>query len=276
MMPGVAHADDPASRDRVAFGGDAVVAPGEVVESVAAFGGDAIVAGRVEGDVVSFGGDVELAPTAEVLGSVSSLGGRVDADPSARWSSDGEAFVIPRPPSTGLGAFVEEAFRQAVAHGLLFLLALLLMGLAPERLGAMQVAIVRDPTRTALHGLAGYVASAMLIVALAITVIGIPAAVALALALPLATYVGLAASASVIGAALPVDRLKDRPVRQLAAGVLVLFVASLVPYLGTLTVIAAACLGTGALIRTRFGTTPPRELVGGPAVEVGPYRTSAA
>ncbi|UJR78688.1 hypothetical protein [Sandaracinus amylolyticus] len=276
-MPGIAYADDPGSHDRVAFGGDAVVAPGEVVQSVAAFGGDAIVAGRVEGDVVSFGGNVELAPGAEVLGSVSSVGGRVDAQPGARWTPDGEVVAHAAARRTGLGAFLEDAFRQAVAHGLLFLLALLLMGLAPERLGAMQVAIVRDPVRTGLHGIAGYVASAVLIVALAITLIGIPAAVALALVLPLATYVGLAASASVIGAALPVDRLRDRPVRQLAAGVLVLFVASLVPYLGTLTIVAAACLGTGALIRTRFRTSPPSELIGaGPIVEVGPYRTQAA
>lgn len=276
-MPGVAHAD-PGSHDRVAFGGDAVVAPGEVVESVAAFGGDAIVRGRVEGDVVAFGGDVELAPGAEVLGSVSSFGGEVDAAPGARWDASDQGLAWTEPTErTGLGAFLEDTFRQLVAHGLLFLLALLLMGLAPDRVGAMQVAIVRDPVRTALHGLAGYVTSAALMIALAITLIGIPAAVALALVLPLATYVGLAASATVIGAALPVDGLRGRPVRQLAAGVLMLFVASLVPYLGTIVIAAASCLGVGALIRTRFRASPPAELLGaGPVVEAGPYRTQAA
>lgn len=273
-MPSIASADD-GTGDRVAFGGDAIVAAGETVQSVAVFGGDALVAGVVEGDVVSFGGNVELAPTAEVRGSVSVLGGEVRAAEGARFEhaidASPDAMVETLRPRDGVGAWLGEVFRQAVAHGLLFLLALLLMGLAPERLGAMQVAIVRDPVRTGLFGLAGYVASVLLIVALAITLLGIPAAVALAVLMPIATYLGLAAAATVIGAALPVEGLRDRPVRQLGAGVVLLFVASIVPFLGTLTVLAASCLGYGALLRTRFRTTPPRELSGD-----GPYRTQPA
>ncbi|MDQ3034218.1 MAG: polymer-forming cytoskeletal protein [Myxococcota bacterium] len=276
-MPGIASADD-GDRDRVAFGGDAVVAAGETVQSVAAFGGDAIVAGRVEGDVVAFGGDIELAPSADVTGSVAVFGGELRAAEGARFDrTDAPRIDAARAPrhGSGLGAWLEDVFRQAVAHGLLFLLALLMMGVAPERLGAMQVAIVRDPVRTGLFGLAGYVGSVVLIVALAITILGIPVAVALAVLLPLATYVGLAAAATVIGAALPIERLSGRPVRQLAAGVVLLFLASVVPFLGTLTVIAASCLGYGALIRTRFKTTPPTDLLGTGPIEAGPYRTSA-
>jgi hypothetical protein len=267
-----AHADD-----RVAFGGDAVVLEGETVSSVASFGGDAIVLGRVEGDVVSFGGDVELGPNADVSGSVASVGGEVIAAPGARFDLDDTAVVdhLPVAPGMGLGAWLEELGRQLVAHALLFLLALLLMGLASDRLGAMQVTIVRDPVRTGLFGLAGYVASVTLIVLLAITILGIPAAVALAILLPIATYVGLAASATVIGAALPLESLRDRPLHQLAAGVVLLFVASMVPVLGGLVVFAASCLGYGSLLRTRFRTTPPPELVGlGPVGGEGPYRSS--
>ena len=280
--PALAHADD--GNDRVAFGGDAIVVAGESVQSVASFGGDAIVDGRVEGDVVSFGGDVALGPSAQVIGSVATFGGRVDAAPGAQWQHDPDGIAAPDRSTPGahherhggLGAWIEEAFRQLVAHGLLFLLGLVLMGLAPERLGAMQIAIVRDPIRTASTGLAGYVGGAILMVLLAITILGIPAAVLLAMLLPIATYVGLAASANVLGACLPIAALRDAPVRRLAAGVLVLFVASLVPVLGTLLVVVMSCLGLGALIRTRFRTTPPIELASrGDVIDCGPYRTSA-
>ena len=270
--PGVASAQ---SSDRVAFGGDVVVVAGETVSSVASFGGDAIVDGRVEGDVVSFGGDVELGPTAQVTGSVSSLGGRVEAAQGARFHP-GEDITpyVAHAHRSGLGAWLEETFRQLVAHGLLFLLGLMLMGLAPDRLGALQVAIVRDPVRTGATGVAGYVGSAILIVLLAITILGIPAAVALALLLPIATYVGLAASATVLGACLPIASLRDAPVRRLAAGVTVLFVASLVPLLGTLVVLVASCLGLGALVRTRFRTTLPTDLADrADVIACGPYRT---
>jgi hypothetical protein len=277
--PGLAHAD---GGDRVAVGGDAVVVVGETVESVAAFGGNATIDGRVEGDVVSFGGDVQLGPNAEIEGSIASFGGHVEAAPGARFDPDSVQLeplaVLEHLPSrpTGPGAWIEDVGRQVVAHGLLFLLALLLMGSAPERMGAMQFAIVRDPLRTGATGAIGYVASGLLILLLAITVLGIPVALALGLMLPIATYVGLAAAATVIGAALPIARWSDKPVARLAAGVAVLFFASIVPLLGTLLVIVAACVGFGALIRTRFQKSPPAELLlRGAGVDDGPYRSAA-
>ena len=94
----------------------------------------------------------------------------------------------------------------------------------------------------------------------------------LGLALPVATYVGLAAAATVIGAALPLEGLKGQEVLQLALGVGVLFFASIVPTVGTVASVAFACLGFGALIRTRFRTDPPEDLPSGE----GAYRTPAA
>jgi hypothetical protein len=48
--------------------------------------------------------------------------------------------------------------------------------------------------------------------------------------------------------------------------------ASLVPVAGGLATAIAACLGVGALLRTRFSATPPTDLPNGD----GPYRTQAA
>ncbi len=175
-----------------------------------------------------------------------------------------------RGPLERIGAFIADAAHGALAHVLLFLLGLLMLGVARDRLGAMQVTMIEDGLKTAGTGLIGYVVAVVAIVLCAVTIIGIPVAVVLALALPLATYVGLAASATIIGAMLPVRELQGREVVQLAAGVAVLFVASLVPTIGTLITIAAACLGFGALIRTRFSPTPPSDLP-----EEGPYRTPA-
>lgn len=148
-----------------------------------------------------------------------------------------------------------------VAHGLLFLLALVLSGLFPERMSALHKAIIREPLRSGALGVGSYVAAIVLIIALAITVLGIPAAVVLALGVPLATYVGLAACATVIGAAIPSENLTDRPILRLAAGVGVLWVCSLVPFIGPLLVAIVACIGVGAIVRTRFRTDAPRDLV---------------
>jgi len=89
---------------------------------------------------------------------------------------------------------------------------------------------------------------------------------------PVATYVGLAAAATVIGAALPVERLRGRPILQILAGVACLFVVAQIPVLGSIALAAVACIGLGALLRTKFRPAPPAELAQG---DGGPYRDPA-
>jgi hypothetical protein len=273
----IAHAQD---RDVSTFGGDAYVRFGETVDDVSAFGGSARVDGEVLGDVSVFGGDVLLGPSAIVHGRVDAAGGRVEMKPGARVGGV-MTTEPPLPPPT-----VSEHPRHGHDHGgepgalvrgllfsaLLFLFALLLTGVVPERMTAMHMAIIREPGRSAGAGLLGYLSAGVVLVALMITIVGIPLALALAVLVPVATYVGLAAAATVIGAALPVEKLRGRPVMQILAGVAVLFVIAQVPVLGTLALGVVACVGLGALLRTKFRATPPAELAAGD----GPYRDAAA
>jgi hypothetical protein len=171
----------------------------------------------------------------------------------------------------GLAGFVHSALEGAASFGLLFLLGLVLFGAARERFEATHVVIAREPLHASLLGVASFLGALLAIVALAVTIVGIPAAVLVALALSAACYVGLASVAAVIGAVLPITQLRERPVLQLAVGVATLYVASLVPGVGTLALTAAGALGLGALVRTRLGKTAPPSL---PATPAGPYRTS--
>lgn len=266
-VPTLALAQDD---DRVAFGADVHVREGEIVRDAVSFGGDVLVEGAVEGDAVAFGGAVLLGERARVGGDISSFGGEV----RDFRSGDVVHARAPHRERTMLEVFfawLADAGQSAIAHVLLFLLGLLLMGAARDRLGAMQVTIVKDGLKTAGVGLLAYVVSGVALVLLAISILGIPVAVLLAIALPVATYVGLAASATVIGAALPLPQLRGNEVAQLGAGVALLFVASLVPVVGTIATAVLACLGFGALVRTRFAAVPPQDLPGD-----GPFRTPAA
>jgi len=303
-LPDISYAQD-VSSERISFGSDAVVKRGETVKTVIAFGGDAIVDGHVLGDVTAIGGDVVLGPSAEVGGTVASLGGTVQAASSARFQAvTGTLTITPsdEPPSledlvrtarSFLAGVVEHHLGRSRledllarvrgqvtaynAYNLVFLLGLLLMGLVPDRLRAMQIAIMRAPVSTGLLGLGSYIATVVALVLFALTIVGIPVTIGMAPLVVLATSVGLAACATVIGAALPIERLRGHRVLQLLAGVVVLFVSSMVPYLGDFVQVIACCLGFGAVVRTRFRTSPPRELVGeGPVRDDGPYRSWAA
>jgi hypothetical protein len=267
-VPCFAYAQD---SDRVAFGADVHVREGEVVRDAVSFGGDTIIDGTVQGDAVAFGGAVRLGENARVEGDISSFGGEVRDRRTA--SADPGSDLAAHDPSMIelFFAWLADAGQSAIAHVLLFLLGLLLIGAARERLGAMQVTIIKDGLKTAGVGLLAYIAAGVALVVLAISILGIPVAVLLAIALPVATYIGLAAAATVIGAALPFPQLKGKEVAQLGAGVALLFVASLVPVVGTVATAVLACLGLGALVRTRFAPMPPRDLPD----HGGPFRAPA-
>lgn len=161
---------------------------------------------------------------------------------------------------------------EALAIGAQGLIAgLVMMGVAPERLAKAKAQLVAQPWHALGVGFLGLLGALAAIVAACLTVIGIPIGVLLAIALPLAGIVGVGISASVVGALLPIEALRDQPVKQVAAGALSLAVVSLVPVLGALVGLAAAFAGVGALL-----TSQEHRLFGrgrGPG-SMGPYRTA--
>jgi hypothetical protein len=265
--------------DRVSFTGDITVRAGERVRDVVTMGGDALIEGEATGDVVTMGGDIEVGPTGVVHGDLVTMGGDIDIEAGGLvhgqqvQTGGGPTWDIGATPpaaSNNVGRWFSDVAGSAACYALLFLLGLVLLGLSPDRLDTLRLALVKHPARTTATGIVGFIAAVVLIVVLCFTLIGIPAAVLLALALPVSMYVGMAAAASVIGALLPSAKLKDRPVMQLAAGVAVLFFVSLVPFIGDIATVAAAVAGFGTVVLTRFGKLDPSRQAAAPSV--GPYR----
>lgn len=277
LVPSIGLAQS--NNDRVAFGDPVSVAAGEVVRDAVSFGGDTVVEGTVQGDAVSFGGNVVLRGDADVTGDTVAFGGTVrdERDAAERAANAGSTASThvqldhERGPFETLWSFMGDVARSAVLHVLLFLLGLLMIGVGRERLANVQAAMIQDGVKTAGVGFLGYAGAILAIVLLAITLIGIPAAIVVGLALPIVSYVGLAAAATVLGAVLPIPQLKGNEVGQLGAGVAVLFLASLVPFAGGVLTAVIACLGVGALMRTKLGGERLEARPDG-----GPYRTATA
>ncbi|RLB52625.1 MAG: hypothetical protein DRJ42_14245, partial [Deltaproteobacteria bacterium] len=254
-------------------GGDVVI-EGTVWGTVTSMGGDIEVedGGVVYGEMVSMGGDIEVNSGATVHGRMVTMGGEIevedgayvsggrvgvnvdDADISIDEDGNFDVRIDADEESRGFGAWLEGALRGAASHALLFVFGVLLLTLAPARLDALRRTLVRAPFRSVAAGLMGIFGAAVTCLVLLVTVLGIPAAVVLAVMSVLGGYVGLLATASVLGAALPVTQLKGKPVLQVGAGVAVLYFASLVPALGSLLTVVAVLAGFGALLMTRFET----------------------
>ncbi len=239
--------------DIFSMGGDVHI-EGTVHGDCASAGGDIDVEGLVHGDVLSMGGDVHLSDTAQVLGEIHTMGGDISGAPHDRhhaYENDLES---------GDDEDDERSiFSRAAKHGVIFLLGLIMLGVSRERHARISLALVSNPIKAVVTGAFTFVFGLASAVALVLTLIGIPVSLFLLMAGFTLIYIGYAIIASVLGAALPSEKLKGRPITQLAAGTLILFVLSTIPVLNALIVVVGACAGFGAIVMTRFGREPDEE-----------------
>ncbi|MBI3181378.1 MAG: hypothetical protein HYZ28_04480 [Myxococcales bacterium] len=239
----------------VAFGGSLTIGSGAVVEDDAvAFGGDVILKSGsvVEGDAVAFGGQVHKEEGAVVEGDeVSMGGGSLGASVARKIRSVGPGHEDePEVEHRGRGSGFPGFF---VRFALLFGLGFLFTMFAPARMKQIEGELAREPLKCGLTGLVGGVVLLMLTVLLAVTIIGIPFAVALVVVVGVLIAMGFSAVAAEVGVRLPVFRRSRTQALVLALGLLVLLLASEVPLLGPLATAAVILVGLGAIIRTRLG-----------------------
>lgn len=244
-------------RDVVTMGGDARV-DGRAFGNVVTMGGDADIGGIVVGNVATMGGDIRIRPTGVVFGRLETMGGEVVHEPggsavalsgaySGGWHDAAET------PGDGVFAAVVDVAEAGLRYALLFLGALLFAFFAPERFARLHTAVRRAPLRSVAGGTVALLAAGMLSLVLVITIIGIPVAFLLGLAVFVAACAGLATVGHLVGQALPIRVLEERPVLRLAAGIAALFVVTRVPFFGWFAFLIALCIGLGAVVLTRLG-----------------------
>lgn len=291
------------AEEAVAIGGSVRV-DGQVSRDVVAIGGPVRVNGRVGGDVVSVGGSVHLGPNAIVEGDVSSTGGTIvraegsqihgsTSEVGSPWGGpwrDGWDFDPKFGPFTLFGASME-AFGSIVGMVTLALLTCLTLLIARRPLEQVDLRLRTEPLKSALVGLAGFLASVPLIIVvlgilflvslvLVILLVGCLLlvlfpffAMALVLALMLALMLGYSASAYRVGRWLEerYGRSFGGPYAAALVGVLVIQVWSVIGHLlswgpgaldlfasmfllfGGAVQLAAWVVGFGAVLLARFG-----------------------
>jgi len=275
-----------ATPDRVITGGNVRVDKGEVVHDVAVFGGNADVLGIATGDVTVVGGHARIHPGAHVKGDATVVGGELTVDDGARVDGDvgvvggmlhrGEHAEVGRPARSGKHGSVRVSlgddktatwtFREVLHNlgasvtrtALLFVFGAIFLALAADRMQALQGEIAARPMKSFALGVVGMLVMAATLVALCITIVGIPFAVMAALFAAIVIYVGVCAALTVAGAALLRHRTSN-PYVHLGLGCALLLVIGWLPYLGTAVTAIVGLVGLGSLLATRgAGLVPPR------------------
>jgi len=251
--------------ERVVLGQSLSIGAEETVDKAVAVGGSVTVAGHVRRDAVAVGGSVTLLPGARVEGDAVAIGGAVSVEEGATLEGDNVSLggTIPtmvgsmtrwavggRPHLRSMFGFASRMTRAV----LLYVIALLIAAAFPGAFLRVKTYLVDRPGLSALGGLALILGFLPLCVLLAVTIVGIPLIPVAALLLVALLLFGFTVSAGWLGERMPFLREKT-PVKAVALGGVVLALVSLVPWLGTATLVLVAAFAAGAALLSRFGRT---------------------
>jgi hypothetical protein len=264
--PSVAHT----GRVLIATDGDITVPAGEQADAVIVVNGTATIEGDVNAVVVVDGTAVLTGAAVETLVSIRSpvtlgpgtvvKGDLFKLDALVTKTGDGNVQGEIRDVAaqlTGVGFILAPLF---ILFFLGFMVATLAAGLLLAALAARQVRaagelITHRPVETLVVGIVGTIAPIFIVIALFVTVVGIPLALALVLAAwPLAAFLGYLVAGIWIGdwvlhRASP-DRIRERPYLASVIGLLILAVLSVWPFLSAI----ASIFGYGAVLMLAWRT----------------------
>jgi len=266
--------------DVVQFTGNITIEPNEQIRgNVVAISGNIDVKGTVYGNVTALVGNIRLHSGSLVSGNVTAIAGAIEQEEGAVVNgritsqervSEGYRYSTPyhykydyrfdfHPPSPW----------QRFLGWLLSLVGLLALTAAavavfPNNLIAMKKGIETEPLRLLGIGFLGWLALPVVLLALILTVIGIPVAILLAICLPILVLIGLIVMAlftgqqldQALGNSYP-SFVDNRPLIQGLKGIVLIWIVKAIPFVGWLVWPLAALIGMGTVLATRFGTNRP-------------------
>ena len=243
----------------VQIGGNYHLNPKEAVESLVVIGGNLTLRGKVSNDVLVLKGDVEVQEGAVVLGSVTTVLGKIRGKQYLEgihrevngWKFiPASAWLIMRPQEAwGMGKSAKFGW------GVLVFIALTLVHISvyavfPQRMNTMAHVISHRPIGSTLLGLVVLIAAPSLITVLVLSIIGIPFVLLfVSILLPIAIY-GKTAIFLSMGQTIFSHQPK---VVAVIAGYWIYFMATSIPHVGLPMFLAANTIGVGICLRTVFG-----------------------
>lgn len=254
-----AAADDGDDGDRIVLVGDVLVDRDETAGDVVVVDGDVTIRGVVTGDLVVVDGDITIRGTVEgdvvAVSGLATLGrrGRIAGDlvyadetpvqtPGSQVDGDVEKFEIgDASVFAAIGAWI------AITLSML-LLGLVLLLIAP-RAGDAVARTGRERTLvSALVGLLAFFLLPVIAIGLCVTVIGLPLGIVLLLLILPLYAIGYLTTAHVLGSRI----VKRGGIVAFLAGIVILQLLVLIPFVGGLIGFLATLFGLGVLLVALF------------------------
>jgi len=229
----------------VTYAGHVEVAEsGRVGGSFGAVAGSVTLAGTVDEDATTVAGDVTLAPSGEVDGFLTYVGTLDDQGGSVTLGARHVSELSLLPPLSGPGGIIFALYLLAadLVAGSLFLTAF--PGFADDAAET----VLDQPQQVALAGVAAGLVVPIAIAVAALTVVGLPLALAGLVTYLVLLWVGSIYGRYLLGAGLLSFTERDGRYLALFVGVLVTAVLSLIPIVGDLVRLLLVLAGVGVVV----------------------------
>ena len=244
---------------------DYELAAGEVLTSLVMIAGDARLEGSVIGNVLVLSGNVELAPGAQVNGTLHVIGGQVTGNMegiahlrvSNRWQMIPAAVELVMHPRTFWEISKEADLRSMLVKFVLFLfMYLLVVAIFPRPINAVSELLTHRPVGSILFSALVLVVIPLILALLTLSIIGVPfMLLGLSLLLPLAIC-GKAAIFLTLGGTLFSGRLKPLAV---IFGYILYFMATALPYIDWVTFLIVNTIGIGICLLSGISMMRPQD-----------------
>lgn len=231
--------------------GGSIMIGGEVVRDVVLASGEVTVSGRIDGNATVTGDGLTVLPGGRVSGDLKVITKNKDKVEIAPDAVGGTVEVVvkqSRDVSRILGFRKWEFWFRVLWMLSLLATTLVWLLLFPRLLTSFGSTVLARPGLCALWGLAGFVAIPMVIFILAIAVIGIPLALLLLAASLWLIYISQLSLGVAFGLRALGGNGRWRLFLASIAGIILVHVLMLVPYLGVLLMIAGLILGPGSVL----------------------------
>ncbi|MET0384376.1 MAG: polymer-forming cytoskeletal protein [Polyangiales bacterium] len=257
------------TKDVTVFGGSVDVHPGaHIYGDLSLMGGSANIrdGAQVDGDVTSAGGHIERGDAAAVSGDITQLDKRGIHEQQTRgsdgdWDDDHDEDKDDKDDESdeGEGSFIGAVGSAISQAALLFAFGSILLALAGSRMETFHLEAAQRPMRALGFGAATLFGGTLALIALCITLIGIPVAIVVLIAGLIGMYAGMCAVFTLLGALVLHNRVVS-PYAHLGLGCALYLVISSLPVIGWVATTAAALIGLGLLVTTRgAGFFGPRD-----------------
>lgn len=262
VTDGVHELDRDLQGDLLVFGGKAILPENiELDGSAHVLSGSLAAAGEITGDVSLLNGDLTLEPSSRIRGDLNLGGGSSQVSPAAAIEgrvNKGSGVPLPELPEKRPLTGWEFVVRSIAWGVLLGWIAAALVRTFPEAVGRVGEAAVHHSLVSGAMGLLVGIVGISVLVTIAYTILLIPITFLGLLVMGMGVvygWIGLGVSAGRIGV-----RLLKRPAPAsrsaffgTLAFVLLLELASSIPFVGGLIGLILAMVGMGAVFLTRFG-----------------------